>query len=109
MSIGRIVKHLAYAEDLWFQHKLLGLELPEPWNSIDPNEPHDWSFRSADLDSREDILGLYDIACQRSRAATEAGPSMETLAAQPSFNNKPVKLRWLLGHIIDETAHLRAH
>ncbi len=109
LSIGRIVKHLAYTEDRWFQHKLLGSTLPEPWRSIDPNEAHDWSFRSADLDCPEDIVDLYDIACQRSRAATEACASMETLAVRPSFNKKPVNLRWLLAHMIDETAHHSGH
>lgn len=109
LSIGRIVKHLAFAEDRWFQHKLLGLGLPEPWRSIDLTEAHDWSFRSADLDSTEDILGLYELACHRSRAATEACASMETLAAHPSFDKKPVNLRWLLAHMIDETAHHSGH
>ena len=34
LSIGRIAKHLAFTEDRWFQHKLLGLDLPEPWRSV---------------------------------------------------------------------------
>ncbi len=109
LSIGRIVKHLAFAEDRWFQHKFLGLELPEPWGSIDPAEAHDWSFRSADLDSGEDILSLYQVTCHRSRVATEACASMETLAAHPSFGKKPVNLRWLLAHMIDETARHSGH
>jgi uncharacterized damage-inducible protein DinB len=109
LSIGRIVKHLAYTEDRWFQHKLLGLELPHPWRSINAAEAHDWSFHSADEDTKEDILALYELACMRSSAATEACPSMDTLAAYPSFDKKPVNLRWLLAHMIDETAHHSGH
>ena len=109
LSVGRIVKHLAFTEDRWFQHKLLGLELPEPWRAIDPSKVHDWSFESADRDDPQHILGLYDTAYQRSRDATAACPSMETLAFHPSFNNKPVNLRWLLAHMIDETAHHSGH
>lgn len=105
LSVGRIVMHLAYAEDRWFQHKFLGHELPEPWRSIDPAVAHDWSFRSADRDCADDILGLYAVACARSRAATDACASMDTLAVFPSFEKKPVNLRWLLAHMIDETAH----
>jgi uncharacterized damage-inducible protein DinB len=109
LSIGRIVKHLAFVEDRWFQHKLIGLELPEPWRSVDPSEVHDWSFHSADLDGAHDIVDLYHAACHRSRAATAACPSMETLAIRPSFDKKPVNLRWLLAHMIDETARHSGH
>ena len=109
LSIGRIVKHLAFTEDRWFQHKLLGLDLPEPWRSVDPIETHDWSFRSADFDSLDDIVELYDNAGRRSRDATRACASMETLAVHPSFGKKPVNLRWLLAHMIDETSRHSGH
>ena len=109
LSIGRIVKHLAFTEDLWFQHKLLGQDLPEPWRSIDPTLAHDWSFRSADLDCFEEIVDLYEQACHRSREATHACASMETLAVHPSFGKKPVNLRWLVAHMIDETSRHSGH
>jgi len=109
LSIGRIVKHLAFTEDRWFQHKMLGLDLPEPWRSVDPAEAHDWSFRSADHDPLATIVDLYRNACRRSRDATSACTSLDTLAASPSFGNKPVNLRWLLAHMIDETARHSGH
>lgn len=69
LSIGRLVKHLACVEDRWFQHKLLGRELPEPWRAIDGAEAHEWSFYSADDDRPEDVLSLYFASCERSRTA----------------------------------------
>jgi hypothetical protein len=33
LTVGGIVKHLAWVEDRWFQGKLPGLALPEPWAS----------------------------------------------------------------------------
>lgn len=109
LSIGRLVKHLAYVEDRWFQHKLRGLEIPAPWRSINDSEAHEWSFRSADADRAEDIVALYVAACGRSRKATDACPSMDTLAVHRSFDKKPVNLRWLLAHMIDETARHSGH
>ena len=109
LTIGRLLKHLAFSEDRWFQHKLMGLELPEPWRSVDATESHEWSFHSADNDSPKDLLILYGAACERSRTATAACPSMETLAAFSSFGKKPVNLRWLLAHMIDETARHSGH
>ena len=109
LTIGRLIKHLAFVEDRWFQHKLLGLELPEPWCSIEDSIAHDWSFYSADADSAEDLLSLYAAACERSRGATARCPSLDTLAVYPSFDRKPVNLRWLLAHMIDETARHSGH
>ncbi|MEM8618559.1 MAG: DinB family protein [Actinomycetota bacterium] len=109
LSIGRLVKHLAFAEDRWFQHKLLGLELGDPWCSVDTGEVREWSFYSADADSADEVLGLYRAACERSRSATAATPSMGTCAALVSFDKKPVNLRWLLAHMIDETARHSGH
>ena len=93
LSVGRLVKHLAFVEDRWFQDKLLGLELPDPWHSVAPGEAHDWSFYSADDDDAEELVALYGDACERSRAATESCPSMDTIAAHASFNKKPVNWR----------------
>ncbi|MEZ5379663.1 MAG: DUF664 domain-containing protein [Acidimicrobiales bacterium] len=91
LTIGRLVKHLSFAEDRWFQHKLLGLELPVPRRSVDDRDAHEWSFHSADNDSAEELLGLYVAACELSRTATAACASMDTLAALLSFDKKPVK------------------
>lgn len=109
LTIGRLVKHLAFNEDRWFQHKLLGLELPEPWRSVPDHDVHEWSFHSADADDAEDLLALYDAACERSRSATAACASMDTLAASTSFDTKPVNLRWLIAHMIDETSRHAGH
>jgi hypothetical protein len=45
LTVGGIVKHLAWAEDRWFQGKLLGLELPEPWASAPLADRRDRSPR----------------------------------------------------------------
>lgn len=109
LTVGRLVKHLTFTEDRWFQHKLLGLELPEPWRSIRDDEVHQWSFHSADANDAEELLALYATACERSQSATAACASMDTLAALSSFDKKPVNLRWLLAHMIDETARHAGH
>ena len=38
LTIGGLIKHLAYAEDIWFDRRLAGNEWGEPWASVD------WSF-----------------------------------------------------------------
>ncbi len=108
LTIGGVVKHLAWAEDRWFQGKLLGVDLPEPWSSaplaIDP----DWPFHSSAGDTVAELVDLYTSACDRSRRAC-AGVSLDAVAVQPSFGEGPANLRWLLVHMIDETARHAGH
>jgi hypothetical protein len=35
MTLGGMVKHLAYVEDSWFTEDLLGRDLPAPWDAVD--------------------------------------------------------------------------
>jgi uncharacterized damage-inducible protein DinB len=110
LTIGGIVKHLAHMEDLWFTHKLLGRAFPEPWASA-PGRPddEDWAFHSAAADSVESLRALYAAACARSRAAAAGFPDLDDRAALVSFGKAPVSLRWLLVHMISETAQHAGH
>lgn len=109
MTVGGIVKHLASSEDSWFQGKMLGATVPEPWVSAPMVEDPDWPFRSAREDSVKELLDLYADACERSRAAAKRFDSLDTLAARPSFGRGPVNRRWLLVHLVDETARHAGH
>ena len=80
LTVGGIVKHLAWAEDRWFQGKLLGLELPEPWASAPLAEDPDWPFHSSRHDSVDQVLSLYSRACARSRAAAGRFDSLDAVA-----------------------------
>jgi hypothetical protein len=69
LSLGRLLKHLAYMEDLNFTWALAGAKLPRPWADVDPAMRSGWAFSSADLDSPETLYGGWREAVQRSRAA----------------------------------------
>ena len=58
LTVGAVVKHLAWAEDLWFQARLLGLELPEPWASAPTDDVRVWAFESAGSDSVDELVAL---------------------------------------------------
>src|SRR5262245_48013792 len=79
LSLGRLLKHLAYMEDLNFHRDLAGATLPEPWAAADPATRSEWVFASADLDPPEALYELWSEAVERSRAAVRqalevAGP-----------------------------------
>ena len=108
MTIAGIVKHLAWAEDRWFQGRLLGSEMPAPWDSPGADDP-DHSIRLAPGDTVDGILLLYASACERSREAVARCDTLGHPAAVPSFGIGPVNLRWILVHMIDETARHAGH
>jgi hypothetical protein len=108
LTIAGVVRHLAWAEDRWFQGRLLGVQMPAPWDAPGADDPdHSMRFRSDD--TLEGIAALYEMACMRSRAAIEQCESLDRVAAVPSFGRGPVNLRWILVHMVDETARHLGH
>jgi hypothetical protein len=108
LTIAGIVRHLAWTEDRWFQARLLGLPMPAPWDRPGADDP-DAAMRVALTDTVHGIVALYASACERSRAAVGGCTSLDQLAALPSFGQGPVNLRWILVHMIEETARHAGH
>jgi hypothetical protein len=108
LTIAGVVRHLAWAEDRWFQGRLLGLTMPRPWDVPGADDP-DRSMRLAPGDSSAAILELYESACERSRRAVDRFDSLGQIAIVPSFGRGPVNLRWILVHMIEETARHAGH
>lgn len=108
MTIAGIVRHLAWAEDRWFTGRLVGAEMPAPWDQPGADDPDD-AMRLAAHDTAGSIASLYSEACDRSRHAAAACNSLSQSASVPSFGNGPVNLRWILVHMIDETARHLGH
>ena len=73
ITLGGLLKHLAYVEDATFAMKLLGQPLGSPWDTVDWNADPDWEWHSAAEDSPEQLLAVWQDAVARSRAVvTEA-------------------------------------
>ena len=67
------------------------------------------AMRLAEGDTVDAVLALYRTACDRSRAVVAGCSSLDQVAAVPSFGRGPVNLRWILVHLIDETARHAGH
>jgi uncharacterized damage-inducible protein DinB len=109
LTLAGLVKHMALVEDSWFGRVLLGREYSEPWDSVDWDADPDWEFRTAVDDEPEDLLRLYADACERSRAATAEVGDLDRVAARPSRGGEPFNLRWIMLHMIEETARHNGH
>ncbi|MBA2338220.1 MAG: DinB family protein [Acidimicrobiia bacterium] len=111
MTLGGMIKHLAVVEDSWFQDDLLANGLGEPWASAPWDDDRDWEWHSAVHDTPDELLALYDEACARSRAAVDSlGGNLDHLsAAVDERTGGHYSLRWILLHMIEETAQHNGH
>src|SRR5262245_20480838 len=64
LTIGGLLKHIAWAEDLMFTEKLTGEPIGEPWESL-ADGTEDWEFTSAAIDSPERLYAFWDDAVAR--------------------------------------------
>src|SRR5919112_644362 len=72
LTLGGLLKHLAFVEDYTFTVKLRGEAPGLPWNEAPWEDVEDWDFRSA-ADSPPDALyALWDDAVARNRSRLAA-------------------------------------
>lgn len=102
-SLLGLVKHLAYVERWWFDDFFAGNDVEYPWSDDDP----DADFRIEDDETVEDVVGLYTAAIARSQDAT-AGAQMDDLSVRER-NGEQFGLRWIVAHMIEETARHAGH
>jgi len=87
-----IVKHLAYVERWWFQMNFAGDPVGFPWPKDEPDE--DIDFRVTETDTIVSISTLYQEEIARSKDLGKV---------------KPRSLRWIMVHMIEETARHAGH
>jgi len=109
LTLAGLVKHMALVEDSWFGKVLLGREEAEPWAGVDWDVDPDWEFRTAVDDEPADLLALYADAYARSRAAVAEVGDLDHLAVKPSRSGELFNLRWIMLHMIEETARHNGH
>lgn len=112
MTLGGLVKHLAYVEDEWAVRRFLGLERAEPWARIDWGATPDWDWDSAAEDSPAKLLALWEASVGRARsiyAEAYASAGLDAPLARTFPDGGRPSLRWLLVHLIEEYARHNGH
>jgi uncharacterized damage-inducible protein DinB len=112
MTLGGLLKHLAYVEDYWFAQRLHGRDKSPPWDTVDWAADQDWDWHSAAEDTPEQLHALWQDAAARSRAmvtAALAEGGLDRLARRPWPNGEAPSLRWILLHMIEEYARHNGH
>jgi uncharacterized damage-inducible protein DinB len=106
MTISGIVSHLRRVEYSWLDLTLLGAEDdPSPWTEEDP----DRVMRIAVEIPIARLLADYAASCARYRELV-ASLDLDTPSRGPlAWRDEPVTLRWILFHLVEETARHNGH
>jgi hypothetical protein len=109
LTLGGLLNHLALVEDSWLPVRFAGLPDDELWAGIDWDTDPDHEFRTAADVGPEELRRRYTDACARSRDVVAAAASLDQLSVQKRSNGHHFDLRWVLLHLIEETARHAGH
>ncbi len=113
MTLGGMLKHLAYVELGWFSWRLFARDwAPPPWDGVDWEADPDWDWHSAAEDSPEQLRAIWESAAAESRilvAEALADGGLDRLADRPWPDGRAMSLRWILLHMIEEYARHNGH
>lgn len=102
-----LVRHLTDVERNWFRRRLRGEDVaPQYYSDADL----DGDFHVGPRDTIAATIAAYEAECEISRAITADTASLDELSAVPIKDyDAPVSLRWILVHMIEETARHAGH
>jgi uncharacterized damage-inducible protein DinB len=95
-SLLWLVKHMARAEVTWIAHRFAGRDVVSPADQPEPG------------DTVESVTAAYRDGWQQTDATAFAGTSLDDLCRRPDAD-PPVSLRWVLMHLLEETARHAGH
>jgi uncharacterized protein DUF664 len=111
LTIGGLLKHLAFVEDYTFTTKLRGEPFGDLWRT-EEWDGEDWPFTSAAEDEPEDLYALWDGAVARSRTRLDAalaagGLDQAVHVAWP--DGRHASLRRLVCDLVEEYGRHTGH
>ncbi len=100
-----IVKHLAYVEKSWFKARFAA---EEEKVSADGDGDADADFRIEPDETVASVIDFYRESADASRRIA-AGAALDELSKSTSPHYGVVSLRWILVHMLEETARHAGH
>ncbi|MFI6214544.1 DinB family protein [Nocardia brasiliensis] len=104
MTVNGLISHLRWVENQWFRVVFLGEDDRAPWTDEDP----DREMRIAVDIPLPQLLDEYAENSARYRELIAAN-SLDTQAKRTIRGGVRVDLRWILLHLIEETARHNGH
>lgn len=108
LTLAGLLYHLSLAEEDWMEIHFLGQPDRDPFVGADWTADPDWQFRVSLELGPEQLRHRYREACDRSRAVVREASGLAQLSVKP-IRGKHFSLRWVLLHLIEETARHAGH
>jgi uncharacterized damage-inducible protein DinB len=102
-SLLGLVKHMAWVERFWFVDFIGGASLDYPWSDEDP----DADFRIEADETIESVSMLYVRAIAEASQAIDTTVDLDVTGTSAAAGTR--SLRWVLVHMIEETARHAGH
>jgi uncharacterized damage-inducible protein DinB len=109
LTLAGLLYHLALVEESWLEVRFAGLPERQPWVGVDWDADPYWEFRTAADLGPEQVRQRYRDACDRSRRVLSDATGLDQLSVQPLRDGRHFSLRWVLLHLIEETARHAGH
>ena len=104
MTMCGLINHLRWVEYFWFEVVFLGREDEGPWTDEDP----DREMRIAVDVPLPELLAAYEAQSARYRELV-AENDLDTKAKRERGDGSSPDLRWIVLHLIEETARHNGH
>jgi uncharacterized damage-inducible protein DinB len=106
-SLMGLVRHLTEVERWWFRITFAGEPIGLRYCD-EQNPDRDWHVEPTD--TLAEAVAAYEEECEVSRAVVTAAQSLDDLAQAALRHDEPrYSLRWILVHMIEETARHNGH
>jgi uncharacterized damage-inducible protein DinB len=109
LTLAGLLYHLSLVEEDWMEVRFAGLPDREPWASVDWEADPDWEFRTAAQLEPAQLQSRYRQACERSRHVVSSAAGLDQLSVRALRDGRHFALRWVLLHLIEETARHAGH
>ena len=112
LTLGGLLKHLAFVEDYTFTVKLAGTSPGPPWETADWDAVGNWDFVSAADDSPEELYALWEEAVGRSRVRLDAALAdggLDQPVDLSSDDGRHPSLRRLVFDLVEEYGRHAGH
>jgi uncharacterized damage-inducible protein DinB len=107
VTLGGLLKHLAWVEDLYFQSRLAGHQAEPPFDQLDLEQDwEDWPWSTAVDDTPDVLRALWTDTVHRSR---DALTEMLSRGGLEQTTPDGMSLRRLLADVIEEYARHTGH
>jgi hypothetical protein len=105
MSALGVLKPLGWVERGWFRDSFAG----EDVEAMDTDGDNSAEFATGSVDTVESAIAFYRAEVEQARRVSRDASSLDALSANETTYREQVSLRWIMVHMLEETARHAGH